>query len=171
GARRDAANLALEDRIGERDRTHRPHLAALQRRRHERPEGRRAAGLDDQVVAAGEELVGDVGHREPVQLAGGASEHPRERVRSSPSGQQRARDGPPDRPATDEADPRHRRSGVTPSTRTTLPRAVRNLSAFSTRYSSESYRRRARRRNLPPYLSTVPCTCFRYSSNPAGSVT
>src|SRR3989442_12969542 len=28
-----------------------------------------------------------------------------------------------------------------------------------------------RTRNLPPYFSTVPGTCFRYSSNPAGSVT
>jgi hypothetical protein len=31
----------------------------------------------------------------------------------------------------------------TPSTRTTLPLAVRNRSAFSARYSSESYQRRA----------------------------
>src|SRR6266702_2704662 len=28
-----------------------------------------------------------------------------------------------------------------------------------------------RTRNLPPYFSTVPGTCFRYSSNPVGSVT
>src|SRR5262245_40983771 len=28
-----------------------------------------------------------------------------------------------------------------------------------------------RTRNLPPYFSTVPGTCFPYSSNPAGSVT
>jgi hypothetical protein len=81
----------------------------------------------------------------------------------------------------------------TPSTRTTLPLAVRNRSAFSARYSSESYQRRAcsmlgnsvttmrfgfqspssvctwppRTRNVPPYFSTVPGTYFRYSSNPA----
>src|SRR2546430_716052 len=79
----------------------------------------------------------------------------------------------------------------------TPPLAVRNQSAFSAPYPSESYQRRAcsmvgtsvttmrlgfqspssvgtwppRTRNLPPYFSTVPGTCFRYSSNPAGSVT
>jgi len=53
--RRDAADLALEDRIGERHRTHRPHLAALQRRRHEGAEGRRTSRLDDQIVAASAE--------------------------------------------------------------------------------------------------------------------
>src|SRR5213594_4003406 len=40
GGRRDAADLALESRIGEREWTHRPHLAALQRRRHESAKGR-----------------------------------------------------------------------------------------------------------------------------------
>src|SRR6266545_4596300 len=59
--RRDAADLALEDRIGERDGTHRPHLAALQRRRHEGAERRRTARLDDQIVAASAEPVGGVG--------------------------------------------------------------------------------------------------------------
>src|SRR5437016_2260946 len=69
--RRDAADLALEDRIGEWDRTHRPHLAALQRRRHEGAEGRRTARLDDQIVATREEPVGNSGHREPVEIAWG----------------------------------------------------------------------------------------------------
>ena len=87
GGRRDVADLELEDRIGEWDRTHRPHLAALQRRRHEGAEGRRAARLDDQIVAAREEPVGNIGHREPVEIAWGTSEHRRQRMRSGPSSQ------------------------------------------------------------------------------------
>jgi len=106
--RRDAADLALEDRIGERDRTDRPHLAALQRRRHEGAEGRRTARLDDQIVAAREQPVSDIGHREPVEIASGTSEHRRQRMSSGLSGQQRACHGTPDRPAPDEADTLHR---------------------------------------------------------------
>ena len=105
--RRDAADLALEDRISERDRTHRPHLAALQRRRHEAAEGRRTSRLDDQIVAASAEPVGGVGHLEAIEIAWGASEHRRQRMRSGLSGQQRACHGTADRPAPDEADLLH----------------------------------------------------------------
>src|SRR5262245_51194400 len=112
GGRRDGANLALEDRIGERDRAHRPHLRALQCRRHEGTESRRTARLDDEVIAAREELLGGVGHREAVEIARGASEQRRQRMRSGLAGQQRARDRAPDRPAPDEADPFRRCPGI-----------------------------------------------------------
>ena len=62
------------------------------------------SSLDDQVVAACEERVGGVDHWEPVEIARGAREHRRQRMRSGRPGEQRARHGTSDRPAPDEAD-------------------------------------------------------------------
>ena len=99
----------LEHRIGERDRAHRPHLAALERRRHQGAEGGGPARLEDEVVAAGQERL-DVGrHLEPIELARGAGQHRRERMRPGRPGQQRPGDGTADRPAADEADSLHPR--------------------------------------------------------------